>query len=160
MIQVIVIKAGHDVGLRVPALLNLGDGSLINDHGLPLLVVLAAHHCRVGHLLQVDLQGGGAALPRITSRSGGRQIVVQLDLDLLVALVEDQVTRVRDRLVPLDLLENPLVEQALFRWRALPVSLDHLFLEFAPLAQLVLIIRLLLLIFVILVLILVNLHLL
>ena len=64
MIQVIVIKAGHDVRLRVPALLDLGDRSLINDHGLPLLVALAAH-CRVGHLLQVDLQGSGAALPRI-----------------------------------------------------------------------------------------------
>ena len=71
-------------------------------------------------------------------------------------------SRVRDCLVPFDLLVNLLVEQALLWRRALPVSFDHLFLEFAPLAQLVIVCMVLQLeiVFVILVLILVNLHLL
>ena len=36
MIQVVVIKACHDVGLSVPALLDLGHRSLVDDHRLSL----------------------------------------------------------------------------------------------------------------------------
>lgn len=55
MIQVIVIKAGHDVGLWIPALLDLDHGRLIYDHGLPLRVFIDSPV--VDYLEQVHLQG-------------------------------------------------------------------------------------------------------
>ena len=101
MIQVIVIKAGHDIQLRIARSLDLGNGSYVNNQRVMLLWVVA--HGNILGFLKTHWVSfrSRAHLNNIFANSQSRGLIllviffnVQFYLNLLVAFIEQVVSMV------------------------------------------------------------------
>lgn len=122
MIQVIVIKAGHDMQLRIARSLDLGNGSLVNNQRVMLLWV-GAHGNILGFLKTHWVSFRSRVhLNNIIGNSQSRGLIlsvififnVQFYLYLLVAFIEQVVslvTRVMYGLITLDPFGDILVQK-------------------------------------------------